>query len=66
MRLTDHIADRIVAYEDWCRQSYAAQQLPPPAIRRKTMRARDWIYSILVALLVVACLAEIAGLIALR
>ena len=66
MKITDHIADRIETYEAWCARSYAAQQLPPPAIRRKTMRPRDWIYTTIVALLALAVVAEIAASIALR
>jgi hypothetical protein len=63
---SDHIADRVADYEQWCRNSYAARQLPIPQERREQIRPRDIVWTIMVVLLAAAGLAEVGGMVALR
>jgi hypothetical protein len=63
---TDCIADHIADYERWCRQSYVAKQLPTPRTPREPIRGSEVIWTIIVALLFIAWLAEMGGDVAWR
>jgi hypothetical protein len=59
-------ADYIADYEGWCRKSYVAKQLPTPRDPRASIRESEVIWTIIVALVFIAWLAEMGGEVALR